>query len=397
MNYDLLFAIIFYGILYLLFLKYRSRFDIQGKIFVMLRTKIGLKLMDNIAKRCPRLLKYLGYFGILICFIGMGFIFYYLIKGTLDLMFKPDVIPILSPVLPGVEVPGLPIVMSFWHWIIGILIVAGIHEFSHGLYARLARIKIKSSGIAFLGPILAAFVEPDEKEMKNISVRKQLSIMMGGPFSNFLSGAVFFLILILILDPLAGNMVEYNGVKIISINEELPINSSGLKIGDEITYIDNYPIFNQKDFVSVLDTKKPGDVIEVETLDGFNEVELVARERNQSEALMGLSVTYSSIDIKDGKNKILAYILLWLVELFFWLYVISFGIGLFNLLPLGPLDGGRMFMIVIKNYIKQENIGNIIIKTMTWFCLVLIFINLLPFIWKLLNWLLGGIVFIFGI
>ena len=112
---------------------------------------------------------------------------------------------------------------------------------------------------------------------------------------------------------------------------------------------------------------------------------------------MGLSVTYSSIDIKDGKNKILAYILLWLVELFFWLYVISFGIGLFNLLPLGPLDGGRMFMIVIKNYIKQENIGNIIIKTMTWFCLVLIFINLLPFIWKLLNWLLGGIVFIFGI
>ena len=43
-------------------------------------------------------------------------------------------------------------------------IVAIPHEFAHGIFARLNNLRVKSSGFALFGPILAAFVEPDEKD-----------------------------------------------------------------------------------------------------------------------------------------------------------------------------------------------------------------------------------------
>ena len=112
---------------------------------------------------------------------------------------------------------------------------------------------------------------------------------------------------------------------------------------------------------------------------------------------MGIKVSYSQTKIKEGVNWLLAESCLWLRELFFWLYAISLGIGLFNLLPLGPLDGGKMFILVINKYIKSEKIGKYIIKTINWFLLILIMVNLLPFVWKLISWLFTGLLLIFGI
>src|SRR3989344_6122478 len=189
MNLDLIFAIIFYGIIYILFLKFRNKFEIQNKIFVLYKTKLGLKSMDSLAKKYPRILNFLGYISILVGFVGIIFIFYILIDGTLKLIITPASQPVLSPVLPGVQIPGLPN-LSFWHWIISILIVATVHEFCHGVYSRLSGVKIKSSGFAFLGPILAAFVEPDEKQMNKKSTKQQLAILSAGPFSNIVVGFV---------------------------------------------------------------------------------------------------------------------------------------------------------------------------------------------------------------
>ena len=53
-------------------------------------------------------------------------------------------------------------------------------------------------------------------------------------------------------------------------------------------------------------------------------------------------------------------ILIFLVNILYWTGVISLGLGLANLLPLGPLDGGRMFSILIKNK-KVVDITSIVI------------------------------------
>ena len=80
----------------------------------------------------------------------------------------------------------------------------------------------------------------------------------------------------------------------------------------------------------------------------------------------------------------LQVILNWIMKLFFWLYAISLGVGLFNLLPLGPVDGGRMFNTGISYFTKNKKIINKIYVTVSLFCLSLIFINLLPYLIKLL-------------
>ncbi|MEK6907612.1 MAG: hypothetical protein AABW45_03735, partial [Nanoarchaeota archaeon] len=157
MNLDLIFALVFYGLLFLFYLKNKNKFEVQNKIFALYKTKLGIKLMDKYSKVAPRFLNILGYLGIIVGFLGMIFILYTIIGGTYTLI-RGSILgiqtqPVLAPVLPGLKIPGLP-TLSFWHWIIAIFVVAIIHEFSHGLYARLYNLKIKSSGFAFLGPIL---------------------------------------------------------------------------------------------------------------------------------------------------------------------------------------------------------------------------------------------------
>ena len=45
---------------------------------------------------------------------------------------------------------------------------------------------------------------------------------------------------------------------------------------------------------------------------------------------------------------------IWFVGLLVWIYLLNLGIGLFNLLPLGPLDGGRMYLIALQRFMKKE-------------------------------------------
>ena len=134
-------AILFYGLILLFFLRNRKKFVVQGRIFAIYRTKLGLNLMDKIGNVFRKPLRILAYLSILVGFAVMFFIVYWLIKGTIALLLIPDAAPAVAPVLPGIKVPGLP-TLGFWHWIIAIFIVAVVHEMSHGVLARVFKIKL---------------------------------------------------------------------------------------------------------------------------------------------------------------------------------------------------------------------------------------------------------------
>ena len=148
MNIDFIFLIGFAVVLFLIMLFNRKKLKIEKLLFplfylVMYRTKLGIKKMDYIAKKHPRLVSIFGYIGIIVGFIGMIVIFYLLIKSAIMILTTPDAIAGVDILLPGREIPGLPR-LSFWHWIISIFILAVVHEFSHGVVARLHGIKIKT-------------------------------------------------------------------------------------------------------------------------------------------------------------------------------------------------------------------------------------------------------------
>src|SRR3989338_2510491 len=108
MNYDLLSIVLFYGIIFFLFFKFRERFTVQSKVFVLYKTKLGIRLMEKLARSMPLFWKVLGYVAVVTGFGGMEFIVYFLIKETLKYVFVPGTTPPLAPVLPGVAIPGAP-------------------------------------------------------------------------------------------------------------------------------------------------------------------------------------------------------------------------------------------------------------------------------------------------
>jgi len=378
MNFDLIFAIVFYALLFIFYLRHKEKFQVQGKIFALYRTKLGINLMDKLAKKYPKILNFLANISIGIGFIGMILILYTLIQGTYKLIFLPNAQPVIAPVLPGISVAGLP-VLSFWHWIIGIFIVAVIHEFAHGVYARLYKLDVKSSGFAFLGPILAAFVEPDEKQLKKIETKKQLAIISAGPFVNIVLAFLVILFFSFVFAPLQNNLFVVDGVNLVQVEPGSPANLSGMYPGLLIKEINNIKVDSQETLVNEIKNANENDILKLSTDKGNYYLQPVIVDDVPK---LGISVG-NHLAVKEGLPKFLLPFFTWFNLLFFWLWVINLGIGLFNLLPLGPIDGGRMlYMFLLSNKKALK-----IFKFVSAFCLFLIFVNLIPWLIKLFTWI----------
>ena len=190
-EFETIAAVLFLIILtFFVFLK-RKNLDTKQIIpyflyFSMYKTTWGLRLMNSLAKKYRKPMLYLGYFGIFVGFIGMILISYGLINNIYILFTKPEAAPGVGLVLPF-KAKGI-FYVPFFYWIISIFVIATVHEFSHGLIAIANKLKVKSSGFAFLAlivPIIpAAFVEPDEKELRKRPHKQQLSIFAAGPFRS---------------------------------------------------------------------------------------------------------------------------------------------------------------------------------------------------------------------
>ena len=74
--------------------------------------------------------------------------------------------------------------------------------------------------------------------------------------------------------------------------------------------------------------------------------------------------------------------------LFFWLWVVSWGVGLFNLLPLGPVDGGRMLLTGLTAVMHDKKKAKKYWSIVSLVSVLLILINLAPYLWQLLLFIL---------
>src|SRR3989337_1214809 len=104
----------------------RKKVEIQSLLFPLLyfalyRTSWGLRAMDRMAKRLPRLTNFLGRLGVVIGFLGMAFISFEVIRSSIALFVKAEA-PGIMPVLP-VEAKGVFFV-PFFYWIVSIFVIA---------------------------------------------------------------------------------------------------------------------------------------------------------------------------------------------------------------------------------------------------------------------------------
>lgn len=390
MNFDLLSLILFYSLIIIIFLWKKERFTIQSKIFVLYKTSLGLGLMEKISRlRYRRLLAYLGYLGVVVGFCGMIFVFFFLIKETFKFLVVANAIPPLAPILPGVQVPGAPR-LSFWHWIISIFVVAVVHEFSHGVFAKFHGINIKSSGFAFLGPILAAFVEPDEKQLSRKKSLSQLSVFAAGPFSNLVLALFFILLFNFAMAPLEAKMFEpVDGVMINDLLEGYPMERANIKVPFVIQGVNGEEVSNLSGFIRNMEKIKPGEEVVLQTDKGEYKVVTVKNPSNASKSFLGVT-GFSNQKIKPAFRRFTGAISN-INLLVIWLFIINFGVGLFNLLPIGPVDGGRMFYVALLSMFKTKKIARAIFSFVSMACLILIFVNLVPWLLKLVKFLFSSV------
>ncbi len=333
--------------------------------FSMYRTKIGLKFMDTMAKRFSKPLKYIAYFGVIIGFIGMVLIGVLLVFSSYKLFVEPEAPPGVGIVQPFKEgIPGT-VFVPFFYFIISIFILAVVHEFSHGIIAKKYGLKIKSSGFAVLGilvPILpAAFVEPDEKELRKKPVKEQLSIFAAGPFANIFLAFIVLLISGFVMAPAINSMIEFNGVLVndfIKIDDKIyPAEKAGMQKGEIIKEIDNIKVDYLLNFSNILEGKSAGTTVDIKTDKSRYDITLAENPEDKTKGYLGVYVKQNK-KVKESTTarfgKFLPGILFWLIGLFYWLYVLNLGIGLFNLVPIGPIDGGRMLRLSLLKFFKKE-------------------------------------------
>lgn len=379
-------VILFYvGVISLIYFN-KSKFHFENKFIAMYKTKLGLKLMDKIGNKHPKTVKFLGTLGIYVGFLGMAFMVLFLLLGLYFLAFRPDLPPLISPVLPGIQIPGSPVKLPLVEGLIGLFAVVVIHEFSHGVMARAFNIPVKSSGFVMIGPLPGAFVEPDEKIVQKSPKKAQLSIFAAGPWSNILLFFIIFGLYALAVNG-ASNLYEPTGVMVVGFVDTADASDGGrlenIQKGIVVTGINGGDVNSIYDIKYLLQNSTPGDAISLTTDDGLKEIVLTNDPSNESIPYLGLMLD-TQVEPIQGKYygflKGVQGIILEILDIMYWIFVLSLGIGIVNLLPIGPTDGGRMYFIALQKFFKKKKATNIYTKTSLILLVILIILIFVPII-----------------
>jgi membrane-associated protease RseP (regulator of RpoE activity) len=345
-------------------------------------TRIGLGLMQKIGERHRELIKFLGY-----CFIGVAFLG--MLYAVVNLLFSFYVIvrepqPIVKLILPGSTIPGVGKI-TFSYWIISIFVLAFVHEFAHGVMAVANKIRLKSSGFGFFSVLIPViplfFVEPDEKVLRKSQDVQQYSIFAAGPVINILVYAALTLVIVFAVIPGLDAISNPKGITLQSINESYP----SYEFFKESTFVDrveNKTVLSVQDFIDSIKDIKPNQTVTLGNQDRNFSIKAAASPDNSSKGFLGVTNFKNEFDFS---NPAFGKAYLWFYNLLIFVAVLNLLVGLINLLPLGPIDGGRMVHVLFLRTMKDPRKAKkwwAIVSWMTILVLVLLFV--LP---NILKWM----------
>lgn len=380
------------------FLKF-TKFKFPIIYMILYKTKWGIEAMDTIAKKHPFLVKTFAFSSIYLGILGMFLIISLLAYSLINFFITPTSVAGVAIAQPFVKTSfGSPFFyIPFSYFIIAIFIIATIHEFSHGIVARYFKVKIKSSGFAFFAiliPILpAAFVEPNDEQVKKLKTKQQMAIYAAGPMSNIFLAVLFGLILFISIIGMGGvtdtnvlilNYTAYSGE---DIDGMYPTERANVSLGNKLLKLDDVYINSISDFVNFMENSKSGQEIVLTTNTTSYNLVLDSHPQNPENGYLGLIAFESSEYIPEFKEKFSFWIpaLEWFLGLLVILFLFNLGVGLMNLAPIGGLDGGQIVLAFLRTKYKEKEALSIWAKV-SMFTLILLLANIfLPMIMGFLS------------
>jgi membrane-associated protease RseP (regulator of RpoE activity) len=292
----------------------------------------------------------------------MGFAFWFLLDNVSKYFVAPSDFSQLTVLIPGVTLTSPSAIAYF---LLSIPIVLIVHEGAHGIVATLEKIKIKTGGFAIFIAMFAGFVEPDEEEFNKAKKISKLRVIGAGATANvifaFALGAIMLtnpLFALIMPEPLLSSFYELpEGVLVLSIIDDFGAQQAGLFANDIITSINGNTILSPIDFPSL----SPGDTADVSVLRNGQEldfsVEIMPSPEDPDRGLIGImrdnSLAYKPVlNFIEWNDLNVSMFLL-------WLWMISFFIGIINMLPLPILDGGKFIHTIIDKRLSEKSVNGI--------------------------------------
>ncbi len=390
-------AFIIIWVVALLF-KDRLKIDIEGPI-IMRRTKRLRDFIDSVAMKSPRSWRLIMNIGILVSFFFMILVVY-LILSTLSSTFTN---PQLSLVLPGVDIPGSPVLIPLGYGIIGLMTVLVVHEFGHGIIARIEGVKIDSIGVLLLAVLPGAFVEPNEEDVQNSERIQKLRIYAAGSIFNLILAAISFVIVMFITLMIIGSIfIGVPGFVIPGTHLETPtlgqnitgpifptFHNGGVQIYSVVPGSPAYGKLPQGTIVQsingvdtttlsnaevVFSQLKIGENVTLQTTSGNYTIKTGANPDNSSKGYIGIRAMQQEF-VNNNVAKTVGTQIPWFIyslqQLFFWIFLLNFSVGIFNLLPAKPLDGGLLLEELL-GYKLSESVVRKIVTPLSYFLILLI-------------------------
>jgi len=377
MNWDLITAVIFYSVVAILIYKYRRKFEIMQKIFIVHKTQKGLDLMRKLSK-FTTFWKVFSTIAIPVCVFCIFFVGKLLYENMIEIM-RGTATAGVGILIPGVQIPGSPIFVPFWPGIIAIAVLAIVHEFGHGIVAAMEGIKLKATGFGFLAILPLAFVELDEEQMATMPTLSRLRILAAGAFSNITLWLVLSIVMLYTFVPIINGITVNDGLNLTLVESGRPAEFAGLTAGEMILAINNNSVLTIPAFIDSFTEVAPGDTVYIETDKGSYEIETTTHPQDESRAYVGISVSAvtSIAEPVRAKYGVLVDVFMWFFEVFHWVALLNLLVGIMNFLPIWALDGGRIVYDLLGYVIPKGRILNLIVTGIFALFLTLIIMNLI--------------------
>lgn len=360
LDLEIVFTLIFFAAVGLLLLKDKKNVEFNYGIVVR-RWRRGIHLIDNAVNKHRTFFTVFGNIGIIVGVAGGLLGFAFLAQSSLNLKQE---FSFVLPSFGGYNYPGPVISIPFWYWLVGIFVIIAAHETMHAIFSRLEKIPIKSYGVLLLliFPI-GAFVDPDMKKTEKLKSLKKLRIYAAGSFANLTLAGVFGIVLFLFNQLFVPSGVYFGTV----INGTPAYNANMTGI---ITTIDNQPIRNHDDLLFVLNNTRVGEGLNITTTNGTYMIKTISRPDNPGKPFIGINET-ATVYALTSQLKGIEGVVLTANKLFMWLFVLNVGVGVVNLLPMKPFDGGYIFKEIFDKIWKGHGEQAINILSLITFSLII--------------------------
>ncbi|HYY48090.1 MAG TPA: site-2 protease family protein, partial [Thermoplasmata archaeon] len=368
--------------------------------FLMWKTVRGRAFIERLA-RPQRFWRVFGDLAILLVAVTM-------VGTTLLLVWEATLVQTASvrsnPPSPDLllGLPGINPIIPLGYGIFGLAIAIILHEFSHGILARVARIQIRSLGLLFLIFPIGAFVEPDEEEMRALPRRERARLFAAGPATNVLLAILFAFLFSSVMMSSVSPVHDGVGIRAFTPTNS-PARDAGMQPYTVIVSVNNTPVHNHAEFRAAMASVVPGQTIQIVAFDPLTSISTpfsvtVIGEPGTNRSLIGIFPFDTSTDYyyplaNAGKfggvpGALLSYVslpfqglapiddsairfyrvsgplaalpssLFWLVaNTAYWLFWLNIMLGLTNALPAIPLDGGYIFRDGIEGLVSRLRKG----------------------------------------